>query len=139
MQRLNSDIVRGIAQDNKGMIWIATDHGGINLLDKKDFSIKYILSDPDDHRSLSQNSINALYKDFEGIIWIGTFKKGISFYHEDILRFGLYSIRRRILPACHSMMSIALLKTRKEIYGLVRTAAVLSILIAIKTKIHSIR
>ena len=44
----------------------------------------------DDRRSLSQNSINALYKDYEGIIWIGTFKKGISFYHEDILRFRLY-------------------------------------------------
>ena len=32
------------------------------------------------------------------------------------------------------MMSIALLRTRKEIYGSVRTAAVLSILIAINNK-----
>ena len=44
MAKLNSDIVRGIVQDNKGLIWIATDHGGVNLLDKKDFSVRYILS-----------------------------------------------------------------------------------------------
>jgi len=87
--KLNSDIVRGIVQDNKGLIWIATDHGGVNLLDKKDFSVRYILSDRDDRRSLSENSTSALYKDYEGIIWIGTFKKGISFYHEDIIRFRL--------------------------------------------------
>ena len=89
MAKLNSDIVRGIVQDNKGLIWIATDHGGVNLLDKKDFSVRYILSDRDDRRSLSENSTSALYKDYEGIIWVGTFKKGISFYHEDIIRFRL--------------------------------------------------
>ena len=87
--KLNSDIVRGIVQDNKGLIWIATDHGGINILDKKDFALRYILNDRDDRRSLSENSTSALYKDYEGIIWVGTFKKGISFYHEDIIRFRL--------------------------------------------------
>jgi signal transduction histidine kinase/ligand-binding sensor domain-containing protein/DNA-binding response OmpR family regulator len=88
--KLNSDIVKGIVQDNKGLIWIATDHGGINLIDKTNFSARYITSDPDDRRSLSHNSINSLYKDDEGIIWIGTFKRGISFYHENIIRFRLY-------------------------------------------------
>ena len=73
--RLNSNIVKGIVQDNKGMIWIATDHGGINLLDKKNFTVDYILNDPDDSRSLCDNSVNVLYKDYEGLIWIGTFKK----------------------------------------------------------------
>ena len=28
---LNSDLVRGIVQDAKGIIWIGTDHGGLNL------------------------------------------------------------------------------------------------------------
>ena len=88
--KLNSDIVRGIEQDNKGRIWVATDHGGINLIDKKDLSINYLLNDVDDSKSLSHNSINALYKDDEGIIWIGTFKKGISYFHENIIRFPLF-------------------------------------------------
>jgi signal transduction histidine kinase/ligand-binding sensor domain-containing protein/DNA-binding response OmpR family regulator len=88
--RLNTSIVRGIVQDEEGTLWIATDHGGINLLDKEDFSVKYILHNPEDEKSLSQNSINVLYKDSDGIIWAGTFKNGVSFYHKNINRFQLY-------------------------------------------------
>ena len=32
---LNTNLVSQVAEDNKGMIWVATDHGGINLIDKK--------------------------------------------------------------------------------------------------------
>lgn len=91
--RLNTSIVRGIVEDEEGMLWIATDHGGINLLNKRDQTVKFILHDPDDEKSLSQNSINVLYKDNDGIIWAGTFKNGISFYHRNINRFKLYKNR----------------------------------------------
>ncbi|HEY3404598.1 MAG TPA: two-component regulator propeller domain-containing protein [Ohtaekwangia sp.] len=87
--KLNTDIVRSIVQDNRGLIWIATDHGGINLIDKKKWSVEILMNDPEDGESLVQNSINKLYKDDEGIIWAGSFKKGISFYHENIRRFQL--------------------------------------------------
>jgi ligand-binding sensor domain-containing protein len=33
--RLNSNLINGITQDDKGDIWIATDHGGVNLVRKK--------------------------------------------------------------------------------------------------------
>lgn len=88
--KLKSDIVRQIVQDDKGMIWIGTDHGGINLIDKKDFSIRYLLSDEEDERTVSENSIHALYKDNEGIIWVGTYKNGVTYYHENIFRFRHY-------------------------------------------------
>ncbi|HWK07252.1 MAG TPA: two-component regulator propeller domain-containing protein [Puia sp.] len=89
-QGLNNNLVTGIVQDDKGLMWIGTDHGGINLLDKKDFSIRYLLAREDDDKSLGQNSIVTLYKDNTGIVWVGTFKKGASYYHEDILKFPLY-------------------------------------------------
>ena len=85
--KLKSNIVRQIVQDDKGMIWIGTDHGGINLIDKKDFSIRYLLTDDEDERTVSENSIHALYKDNEGIIWVGTYKNGVAYYHENIFRF----------------------------------------------------
>ncbi len=88
--RLDNDIVTSMAQDMSGLIWIGTDHGGINLLDKKDFSISYLLHNEEDERSLSQNSITCLYKDNNGIIWAGTFKNGINYYHEGLLKFRLY-------------------------------------------------
>lgn len=88
--RLNNDIVRGVTQDNKGNIWIATDHGGINLINKKNFTIRYLLNDENDSKSLSQNSVNAIYKDNNGIIWLGTYKKGLNYFHESSLKFLLY-------------------------------------------------
>jgi len=87
---LNNNFINGVLQDAKGRIWIGTDHGGVNLLNKKDFSVRYLTHKEDDLKSLSQNSILCLYKDPSEIIWVGTFKKGISFYHEKILKFPLY-------------------------------------------------
>jgi signal transduction histidine kinase/ligand-binding sensor domain-containing protein/DNA-binding response OmpR family regulator len=87
--RLNSDIVRGIVQDDNGIIWVGTDHGGINLINKKNKTTDYIFHNAEDERSLGQNSINALYKDREGFIWAGTMKTGVSYYHENFLRFKL--------------------------------------------------
>lgn len=87
--RLSSDIVRGVVEDNQKRIWIATDHGGINIVDPVDYSISVILHNPEDQYSLSQNSINSLYKDDEGIIWAGTYKRGVNYYHENIIRFPL--------------------------------------------------
>lgn len=87
---LNNNLITGVIEDDNGLIWISTDHGGINLLDKKDFSVRYILNREDDTKSLSQNSLVTLYKDPIGIIWIGTFKKGINYYHKNIIKFPLY-------------------------------------------------
>lgn len=89
--KLNTNVVSGIIQDRKGFIWIATDHGGINILNKDNFKIKVLLNREDDNKSLSQNSIISMYKDNTGIIWIGTYKRGISYYHQDIIKFPLYT------------------------------------------------
>jgi signal transduction histidine kinase/ligand-binding sensor domain-containing protein/DNA-binding response OmpR family regulator len=88
--RINNNIVNDIMQDDKGILWIGTDHGGIDLIDKKDNSLHIIQNNPDDSRSLSQNSIISLYKDDEGIIWVGTFKKGVCYYHDNLYKFKLY-------------------------------------------------
>lgn len=88
--RLNANIINGITQDAQGRIWIGTDHGGVNVLDKKIFYIRYLLNSEADAKSISQNSIYSVYRDNTGIIWIGTFKKGVNYYHEDVVRFPLY-------------------------------------------------
>ncbi|HEU4554555.1 MAG TPA: two-component regulator propeller domain-containing protein [Chitinophaga sp.] len=88
--RLNNNIVRGVVQDNQGRIWIGTDHGGINIINKQRQSIHYEVNQPENPKSLAQNSITTLYKDNTGIIWVGTYKKGVSYYHENIVKFPLY-------------------------------------------------
>jgi len=89
--KLSTNVIDNIIQDDKGRIWIATDNGGINILNKNDFKIKVVLNREDDNKSLSQNSIISMYKDNTGIVWIGTYKRGISYYNESIIKFPLYA------------------------------------------------
>jgi signal transduction histidine kinase/ligand-binding sensor domain-containing protein/CheY-like chemotaxis protein/AraC-like DNA-binding protein len=88
---LNTDVISNVIQDDKNRVWIATDHGGINLLDKQDFKFRYLLNREDDNKTIGQNSIVFIYKDNTGIIWIGTYKRGVSYYHESIIKFAHYT------------------------------------------------
>jgi signal transduction histidine kinase/ligand-binding sensor domain-containing protein/DNA-binding response OmpR family regulator len=88
--RLNNNIIGGIVQDNKGFIWVGTDHGGVNLIDKKKFTVQYIYHRDEDDKTLGQNTISTLYRDDQGIVWIGTYKRGVSYYHENTFRFDVY-------------------------------------------------
>ena len=87
---LNNDIVTGVVQDNNGLLWVATDHGGINVINKQSGNIFTLQNKLYDNTSISQNSVNAIYKDDLGIIWLGTYKRGLSYYHETIFKFHLY-------------------------------------------------
>lgn len=88
--RLSANIVTGIVQDNSGMIWVGTDHGGVNIIDKKNNTVRHVYHLEDEPASLAQNSVNTLYRDESGIVWAGTYKSGVSYYHESIFRFTLF-------------------------------------------------
>jgi len=82
-----SNFVRDIAQDGQGRIWIATDHGGVNIFDKNTNNITVLRNDPLNPNSLSQNSAISLFYDNTGIMWVGTYKNGASYYHPGIFKF----------------------------------------------------
>ncbi len=86
---LSSDMIQDIMQDPNGLIWMATDHGGIDIIDKKSDMLTNLRNRPHDERSIAHNSINCIYTDNTGIIWIGTYKNGISYYSESIYKFGI--------------------------------------------------
>ena len=86
--KLDANIINNIIQTDDDKIWIGTDHGGINVIDRRTNKITYVVSKEDDPKSLSGNSIT-LYKDNSGIIWVGTFKQGINYYHSEIMQFPL--------------------------------------------------
>ena len=71
--KLKTNLITNIVQADDGLIWIATDHGGVNVLDKKNATITYLLNKGDDPTSLRQNTAT-LYKDNLGTIWAGTNK-----------------------------------------------------------------
>ncbi|WP_291527989.1 hybrid sensor histidine kinase/response regulator transcription factor [Bacteroides sp. UBA939] len=79
--------VKAIKKDTKNQIWIAIDHGGINIINKNLHTIKYLQNDVFSERSILQNSINTFYCDESGGVWIGYYKRGISYYNESIFKF----------------------------------------------------
>ncbi|TFF38922.1 hybrid sensor histidine kinase/response regulator transcription factor [Mucilaginibacter psychrotolerans] len=87
--RLNSNVINSVVQADDGKIWLGSDHGGLNIIDPKTNTVNYVVSKPDDAKSLSGNSLY-LYKDNSGTIWAGTFKQGLNYYHSGIMQFPLY-------------------------------------------------
>jgi signal transduction histidine kinase/ligand-binding sensor domain-containing protein/DNA-binding response OmpR family regulator len=87
---LNSNVIFGITEDRKGNTWIATDHGGINVVNSETGKISYMLNNVEDPRSISQNSTVVIYRDQEDIIWLGTYKQGLNYYNGNLARFPLY-------------------------------------------------
>ncbi len=88
--KLTSNIVRKIVQDDKGQIWLGTDHGGIDIINKFSNQVQTIYNQKQNEKSLSQNSITDIFIDNNNIIWVGTYKKGLCYYHESIHKFPSY-------------------------------------------------
>ena len=88
--RLSSDIIYNAIQDDKGKIWLATDHGGVDVLDKNDGTVTTLTHIEDDRKSLAESSLPAMIRDSTGTIWLGTFKSGINYYHEKDIQFPLF-------------------------------------------------
>jgi signal transduction histidine kinase/DNA-binding response OmpR family regulator/ligand-binding sensor domain-containing protein len=74
-------------EDSSKRIWIGTDHGGINLFDKKKNTIDVIENNVYNKNSISQNSIISLYCEDNGTVWVGTYKNGISCYNSNMFKF----------------------------------------------------
>lgn len=87
-----SDIVLSVIEGNDKFIWVGTDHGGIQIIDKKTKNIKTIRHNPLRNRSICSNTITSLYRDRDGFIWIGSFKNGFSYYHGNMFNFNLFQI-----------------------------------------------
>jgi len=76
---MNSNLTNNIVldiQQKDDQLWIATDGGGINILDE-DMKISSLLHIPGDINSLPVNSISCLYKDNENNIWAGSVRGGV--------------------------------------------------------------
>lgn len=84
-------MVKAIAQDGEGRIWIGKDGDGIDVWDKVAATFVAIVQDEErgGERGLQNNTINVLYADGSDMMWVGTHKKGVSYYHKSIYKFGI--------------------------------------------------
>ncbi len=63
--------------ENDGEIWIATDGGGINVLDPETDDFTVYTYNPDNYYGIQSKSICMLYKSPDGTIWASTVRDGV--------------------------------------------------------------
>jgi signal transduction histidine kinase/ligand-binding sensor domain-containing protein/CheY-like chemotaxis protein len=54
------------------IIWTGSNYGGLCKFDKSGLSFKHYLHDPDNPKSISNNTVYAIYEDPNGFLWVGT-------------------------------------------------------------------
>jgi ligand-binding sensor domain-containing protein/signal transduction histidine kinase/DNA-binding response OmpR family regulator len=85
---LNNNEVYAAWVDTSGNnIWIGTDKGGVNILDRKRELFTYMTHDINNSNSVAGNCIKSFMDDGKGNMWIGTYKDGISVFNVKSKRF----------------------------------------------------
>lgn len=82
---LAHDYVQSFAEYD-GFLWIATDGGGISLLDLSSGRFQTLRHSPDDPACLPSNSVTVLYLDSSGVLWAGTVKHGFFQVRQNHIR-----------------------------------------------------
>jgi signal transduction histidine kinase/ligand-binding sensor domain-containing protein/CheY-like chemotaxis protein len=88
---ISNNSVTGIFEDNDGLYWILTDHGGVNLYNSKTNKFNYLKNNPEDNTTISNDQVYAFYKDNEGNYWMGNYNGGVNVLYKDQNKFEVYT------------------------------------------------
>jgi len=77
--QLTNDMVRTIAQDREGNIWIGTENG-LCIRNRRTGRMEKHRTDPNRANSLNSNAIYAIFCDRAGDVWVGTYFGGINLF-----------------------------------------------------------
>ena len=77
-----NNAIRDIMDDGRGNIWIATDHRGLFVYNKKSGNITAMFHQRDQLLSLASDNATCLEVDGDGTIWVGHLKTGLSYTSE---------------------------------------------------------
>lgn len=78
--------VVSISEDSKGLLWIASDGGGLLVLDSTSSHAK-TFTDQDGRSPINSNAVYSIYEDNDGRKWIGTLRGGINIIGAHVERF----------------------------------------------------
>ena len=88
---LSQNVVKSLAEDKAGNIWIGTDGGGVNIIRSDKETILHIGYNPEKTNGLNSNAIYSLFTDNAGTVWVGTFNGGVNIYNAQKGNFAHYS------------------------------------------------
>ena len=73
--------------DQRGWMWLGTDHYGLYVIDLKTGEVKNFVTNKYDATSISENTVKKLMLDRSGNMWIGCYRNGLNQYIEKLLGF----------------------------------------------------
>ncbi|MDA3929728.1 MAG: response regulator [Prolixibacteraceae bacterium] len=85
--QISNNNIRDIEEVSNGYLWVGTDGGGVNIIDKNKQNVTVLTHDPDNKKSISGNAVYDILKDNTGIIWLGHYNDGISYYDKNFEKF----------------------------------------------------
>lgn len=80
-------VVKAVAQDSDGRVWIGRDHHGLELVEKLPERIEF--HEMLDSANLSESSSVTAVCDDMGTLWFGTYKRGVFYHNETMHKFSL--------------------------------------------------
>ena len=94
-QKLSSNVVRSVCEDNNDNLWIGT-FAGLDKMNLSTNEIEHYGLSLDKRHSLSSNSIRCITKDKQGTIWIGTYYGGINFFNPEPEIFKFFDFQKTL-------------------------------------------
>ena len=77
--KLNHNLISSFAEDDS-KLWIATEGGGLNCMDKRTKQFKYFVNDPK-RNSIPSNNVKSIAMDNKQNLWLALFRGGLSCYN----------------------------------------------------------
>jgi ligand-binding sensor domain-containing protein/signal transduction histidine kinase len=87
---IGGNVVWDVRQDAAGLLWIATEDGGLSIFNKQTETFAIYRQELSNARSLSVNMVRALCQDNAGSVWVGTGGGGINKFDPRAHRFLSY-------------------------------------------------
>ncbi len=78
---LNDETVWSLLLDNRNILWIGTEKGGLNKYDRNSGRFAYYTKKSGDG-SISDNCIRAIKEDRWGDLWLGTYNGGLDYFNK---------------------------------------------------------
>ncbi|MFD2164241.1 two-component regulator propeller domain-containing protein [Paradesertivirga mongoliensis] len=73
--------------DKKGVLYVATENGGLNVYNSSTDNFTVYKNNPKDPNSIASNRVTTIYEDSRGILWVALEDKGLHIFDRKTQRF----------------------------------------------------
>lgn len=88
---LSDNRVWKLLVDSKQQLWVATDHGGLNLYQRAEDAFQRYQHDPYDSSSLASDQVREIFEDSAGDYWVALFPSGVDYADHTASIFTVYT------------------------------------------------